>query len=888
MASGARMTKSSEPQRTPDPERIETLPELKAALAAVRGPRSYSDLRRASKAQADGKGPQQALAASTVSNLLNGGSLPRPETVETFLIACGLDDRQARAPWLRALERVSVARLRRPGDAVRVRDARAVLLGVHPAIRVESESGTSELPAYVPRDLDGELHTALSAAAAGQGGFVLLLGDSSAGKTRSLYEGVRAMLSEWWLIHPDAAGLAALQTLESEQARRTIVWLDELSEHLETPAPLTAATARHLIGAGMVLVGTLWSDDYTDRAAARAPGRPDPHADARKLLDLAHLIEVSESFSPAERYRAESLAADRRIRVALDNADVGVTQFLAAAPQLEKRWTRANPYAKALITAALDVRRLGARAPLSSALLEAAGPAYLTPTEQSRAPREWFRDALAYATTPLHGAASVLTPTGAMGTTTGYLVADYLHQRAMRARRALPVPEAVWRAVIVHHDPWDDQALARSALAFGKQEYAEFLYRRAADGGDTYSGMELGRLLIATGRIDELRARSDGGDQGAKLELVSLLTRQGNHSELRTRSLGGDPMAARALVAELLGSGRLEEALQVLRTFAEAGDRAAARYLEKLLAERRRLDDLRSGADEGDEDAAWRLAELLEKFGGVQELRVRADRGDRVAAHTLAGLLGQKGEVDELRSRADAGDPAAVQVLAGLLVRQGNDEEALSLLRARADAGDRGAACHLADILVEGGASEEAEGIFRALTRDGHHGAWYRFANLLAARGDLDGAMAVLLDQPHAGGALMNASPVAEALARAGRLDDLRVLADAGNKPADDRLAGLLAEGGQTEELQARAEVAGSGAAWQFSALLARTGRLEELRDRAEAGDPVARFLLDRALLHSRRSWQDAATSQQVTVFLPEPYADLDEDYSPRGPDNVL
>ena len=42
-----------------------------------------------------------------------------------------------------------------------------------------------------------------------RGGFVLLAGGSSAGKTRSAAEAVKAELPDWWLVHPAGPGQVA-------------------------------------------------------------------------------------------------------------------------------------------------------------------------------------------------------------------------------------------------------------------------------------------------------------------------------------------------------------------------------------------------------------------------------------------------------------------------------------------------------------------------------------------------------------------------------------------------------------------------------------------------------------------------------------------------------
>ena len=71
----------------------------------------------------------------------------------------------------------------------------------------------------------------------------------------------------------------------------------------------------------------------------------------------------------------------------------------------------------------------------------------------------------------------------------------------------------------------------------------------------------------------------------------------------------------------LSGWGDLDEAEQILRARADAGDEWAARRLAELLAQRGDLDGveqiLRARADAGDESAARRLAELLAQRGDL-------------------------------------------------------------------------------------------------------------------------------------------------------------------------------------------------------------------------------------------------------------------------------
>lgn len=600
--------------RVPDPARIHTLRELADGLNALRGSRSYRELIAAARRQPPRDGRQLALATSTLSDLLNGKSVPGRDTLVTFLTACGFTQRDERE-WLAAWERVRTAHLARPAGAARVRDANARLLGVHASIQTDPSAG--DLPIYVDRDLDADLRTAITAAAAG-GRMVLLTGGSSVGKTRTLFEAVRAALPDWWLLHP--ADPAAIGTFAQAPAPRTVLWLDELQRYLDHAVGLTAGTVRALITAGVVVVATLWPDEYTTRTRLRTLGQPDLHASDRELLRMARVIDVPEAFTAAERGRVETLAeTDPRLRLALDSADVGITQILAAGPELVRRWENApaaDCYGKAVITAALDARRIGAHAPLSEQFLKQAAPAYLTSRQQATAPADWLTHALNYATTQLHGAASCLTPHAAeMGRIAGYSTADYLHQYALRVRHTEPVPETVWHSLIAYHHPDDMLRIIDNAERHGKPEHAITLCRHASDGDDTFFvSTVLARLLDEQGRVDELRLCADAGNMFAVLRLAELLVEQGRVDDaiaaLRHPANAGRGSVDLELARLLAEHGRVNEATAVLRPRAHDGDVFAILKLLDVLVEHGRADELEKEVIAGTSGAARQLAQL--------------------------------------------------------------------------------------------------------------------------------------------------------------------------------------------------------------------------------------------------------------------------------------
>ncbi len=513
MASGDR---PSNVPGDPDLERVETLGQLGVALNRLRGGRSYSDLIRAAARQPWRDGRQPSLARATISDLVNGRSVPNRDTLITFLTACGLSSGD-HAGWLAAWERAATAQMRRPAGAVRVRDSRARRLGVHASIQVDHR--TDDLPVYVQRDFDDELHAAVGEAAAG-GGMVLLNGGSSVGKTRAMFEAIRAVLPDWWVVQPGDP--AAVEAFAEAPTARTVVWLDELQRYLRRPGRadgLAPGIVRRLLDDRTVVVATLWPDEYAARVAPGG-GREDLYATDRETLKLARVIDVPDAFTAAELLRAEAAAGDARIRVALNTADAGVTQVLAAGPELVRWWRNApagQAYGRAVITAALDARRVGAEAPLTCEFLAAAAPAYLSSAQQATAGESWFADALGYATTWLHGATSCLVPVAAqMGAVAGYVVADYLFQDALRDRRTIHLADTVWQALVDHHDARDAGQLAVSAYRRGRLSEGIAFDVRATDAGVSWAPGRLADHLVRAGFVDDAlhvlrqQARTDG------------------------------------------------------------------------------------------------------------------------------------------------------------------------------------------------------------------------------------------------------------------------------------------------------------------------------------------------------------------------------------------
>ncbi|MFD8396342.1 hypothetical protein ACFV2N_46010 [Streptomyces sp. NPDC059680] len=230
----------------------------------------------------------------------NGAGFPAERSTRRYWKQLWDDARSASTP---AGEQ-GVARLGSPVacfDPVRA-------LEVHPAIETYGSHSESPLPLYIPREHDRRLREETGHALRGSR-LVILVADSSTGKTRALWEAIR-QLPDGWLVWRPPDRPALLDGLAADRPlRRTVVWLNETQRYLYSPhAPaegekIAAALTGLLLDperGPVLVVGTLWRDGHALLSAPPTSQQAlDPHAHARSLLASATVIEVPEQFDTA-------------------------------------------------------------------------------------------------------------------------------------------------------------------------------------------------------------------------------------------------------------------------------------------------------------------------------------------------------------------------------------------------------------------------------------------------------------------------------------------------------------------------------------------------------------------------------------------------------------
>jgi tetratricopeptide (TPR) repeat protein len=462
-------------------------------------------------------------------------------------------------------------------------------------------------PAYVPRDIDSELRELMAT-----GGFVLLIGDSTAGKSRAAFEAARATLTSHVLIRPAGREAITAAVGRAARERRCVLWLDDLETYLGADGLTTAHTGRLTTGTGhhRVILATIRAAEL-DRLTAQANADDEvgrlTTGDLRQLLDQAQPIRISRMFTPAELDRARTRDWDPRIADALEKAeDYGVAEYLAAGPQLLDTWDNARvsshgPHARgaALVAAAIDIRRAGWTSPLPRDLLSEICDHYLTGAEHAHTLREPLEQAWDWATQQRNATTALLRPVpNASGTVEAF---DYLIDTIQRREGPLArIPEHTIRVAITHATPTDADSLARIAYAQGRYSLAEQAFRRAyqAEANDAARGADhtdtlasrgnLALVLYDLGRLEEAETEhravlndltrvhgADHTDTLASRNNLALLLRQLGRLEeaetehravleTRTRVLGADhpdTLASRNNLANVLRDlGRLEEA----------------------------------------------------------------------------------------------------------------------------------------------------------------------------------------------------------------------------------------------------------------------------------------------------------------------------------------
>ncbi|MGY0231032.1 tetratricopeptide repeat protein [Longispora urticae] len=684
-------------------------------------------------------------------------------------------------------------------------------LGVKPSIGSDVDGPTG----YVARDGETDLEWAIA-----EGGIVLLHGVAAAGKTRTAAQVLRRLRPDDDLLVP--AGLGSLRALldAGHAVRNAVVWLDDLERYLGDDG-VDLALLQRLSPVGrrdVAVVATIRNEElaFLDAAATvtrterQQAGIHRPGVELLQHITGRRRIAITSHLTDTELAVAASMQAaagdDTRVADAAAST-VGFGEYLVAGPAMLRRWAvgegALHDLGQALISAAIDCRRAGYNLPIPAATLAELAAGYLSKGRQHRSDLPGIGEALAWASQPVLGASSCLTPNY-----DAYAAADFLVDRADTYPSPLAgkgVAPKAWLAVLPLADPdtaysvgirahnaaqttvaemaWRQAANANhtganynlGAMLFERGELAEAeeFYRRAATDRNVEAMNNLGAMLFERGELAEAeefyrRALDDGGTKpmynlGVLLEGRNEL---GEAEALYRRAAEmGHANSMHNLAVVLEGRGEAVEAEEFYRQAAAGGTPASIHNLGLLLVERGEVAEAeklyRRAAGAGDIGSIYNLAILCERRGEVAEAeklyRRAAGAGDIHSMNNLAVLLAERGEPDEAesfyRQGLASGDVSVLSNLGVLLVERGELAEAEECFRWGASTGNNDAIFNLGVLLAELGQAAEGEECHRRAADGGHTGAMCYVAVYLVGRGEVDEAVEILRRAADAGDA---------------------------------------------------------------------------------------------------------------------------------------
>ncbi len=507
---------------------------------------------------------------------------------------------------------------------------------------------------YVPRDRDTELDRYLNERV-----FVLLIGDSKAGKSRMAAEAIRRNFPSRQLIFPeDADALSRLLDVRID-LRDSVIWLDDLQRYL------TGGSLTRLLGllegddapAGASIVATIRNqafDEHLPHAGLESPYWP--------VLQRAQRLRIDRMFSMDERQRTALAYTDPRTIAALDRW--GLAEYLAAGPDLVERLESgmiSEQVGALVVMVAADWHRAGFDRPIPRSLLIGLVPRYAQEHGVEPPDAADIQKALDWAQRPMYAASSLLLGQGDSLDVFDYVL-DHIGQRW-----GTELPQSLWEAAI--GAARDGEEALRIGLAANEQHRTEIavlaLQVAVRDGAQVsapIAGYNYAAVLEGLGRTEEAedsyRRAAELGHLESAYAAGRLLAARGDDEAERYYRLaaqGDHPLALLAL-GRLLRVPDPQEALRLLARAAELGEAEAAYTAGQLLEESDRAGEARDyyriAAHGGYAEGMYALGVLLREDDQQEALRwfrSAAELGHAQAAYSAWRIHDARGERDEAR-----------------------------------------------------------------------------------------------------------------------------------------------------------------------------------------------------------------------------------------------
>ncbi|MGW9428743.1 hypothetical protein ACWHA1_12355 [Streptomyces decoyicus] len=661
------------------------------------------------------------------------------------------------------VEAASSSQVSLPFTAVQVAEVTATELGVHHA----AADAEGDLPPYVERQIDKDLRARISRIPR-TGEPILIVGDSTAGKTRAVFEALRECFSGHQVFAPyDGHDLVSSLPSLVESRGACVLWLDNLERYIG-PEGLTPQVLGLLRRTRVPILSTMRAEQYRQifpSVTHDASNSDDERVSlGRRTLEQIHVVVLPRLWIPEEIERARQVD-DIRVQGAVAfSTHYGVAEYLAAGPRLYQEWVLAwgpgiNPRGAALVAAAVDCVRAGITHAVSRELLVRMHETYLTRVGGAALRPETIDEAFDWATCLRFGVTSLLMP--AAEHPGRFKVFDYIADEFMRSNASQDIPHSSWRSVLEFSKEENSTYLVGlAAETSGETEIAEEAWRESANRGSGKALVHLGLLYLNTDRESEaVEAWAKAADAGEDLAYVPLGIWYSSNGDtdkavelFRKGTESGDIFAIRGLAIAL---GPAEEAerwwLKLIEMECGAKDRHdLAAYYDSTDRKDLARENYRQAAEEGlvasmnnyavmivDDDAKeaekwFRLAHQGESLEATTNLaRLLVDRAKEVEAEAL------------LKGAVESGYYMASSLLGALHHKQGKSGEAKADWIRGVENGDEWSIYNLALYYEREDFADNAVELYREIA-DFNDDAAQNLGSILAKKGHVEEAMRLL------------------------------------------------------------------------------------------------------------------------------------------------
>ncbi|MFF9494105.1 tetratricopeptide repeat protein [Streptomyces flaveolus] len=728
--------------------------------------------------------------------------------------------------------------------------------GVHPAPTREDSRHVE----YVGRDVDENIVQAIK-----PGCFLLLVGDSTAGKSRTAFEAAQRLLGDYRVFMPFDGSETAIASELMKHDARLLLWLDDLDVFLAPPA-VSVRTIDEIAEKNGVVLATIRAERYNelslreDRSAFNAERLL--VRNARQIMSRASKFFLDRRWSAEEIDRAQT-SSDPRMADALSHADeYGVAEYLAAGPQLYEEWRNAwapggHPRAAALVASAIDFKRAGISRPVGVGELLKAHEYYLEQNGGIRLRPESFEQAISWATDPLHATTSLLVPYEA-GT---YKAFDYLVDKVANSETLKEIPDIIWDEVLSGKWDFDFHTVGEYAAKTGRTDLAEKAYRIAEDSDSEGRGaFRLGHVFDTAGEYDQAEAwyerSANSGNVRALVNLGYLYMRKNDSAQaekfLQVAVQKGEEKAALGLTVILLHQNRIDEADTWCLFAEEKGLKPAKILRADICMAKGNIDQAEKAYQEsmatfpGRAAAGLGLVHLRRKefSQAISHFQVAAHKNDHNALRSMAYCYSELRNHDKAQELSrqyikEHPDHAVAYFDLGLyLSRANNVTEAESAYRKAIELGDNRAITNLANLLSNAERYDEAEELYLSALEKQDGKARSGLAHLYRLTGRFSAAIRMLRDLVREGhqAAYKEMGRVQEDLGRTNlAILWLQKAVDLGDKSAGVRLGYIYERRGEPKKATPYYRVAaedGDGHAYLHLAMIFEyRGKIEKAKD---------------------------------------------------------